>query len=101
MATSSKFILVNFAPAEIYFTYKDDTHRHTLEEVLELREEAWFRKGVALAPECNKHIAEASIIRCMTLRNKTGLKHQIIAAACSIDHARQSAEYLRSTRDYM
>jgi excisionase family DNA binding protein len=80
---------VNFAPAEIYFTYKDDTHRHTLEEVLELREEAWFRKGVALAPECNKHIAEASIIRCMTLRNKTGLKHQIIAAACSIDHARQ------------
>jgi DNA repair protein RadD len=80
---------VNVAPADIYFTYRDDVQHHSLEEVLELREEAWFRKGVALAPECNKHIAEASILRCLALRNKTGLKHQIIASACSIDHARQ------------
>lgn len=80
---------VNVAPSEIYFTYQGDTRRHTLDEVLQLREEAWFRKGVALAPECNKHIAEASILRCMALRSKTGLRHQIIAAACSIDHARQ------------
>jgi len=80
---------VNVAPSEIYFTYRNDTSRHTLEEVMELREEAWFRKGVALSPECNKHIAEASILRCLALRKKTGLKHQIIAAACSVDHARQ------------
>jgi excisionase family DNA binding protein len=80
---------VNVAPSEIYFTYKDDKRRHTLDQVMELREEAWFRKGVALSPECNKHIAEASILRCLSLRRKTGLKHQIIAAACSIDHARQ------------
>lgn len=80
---------VNVAPSEMYFTYKSDTRKHTLEEVLELREEAWFRRGVALAPECNKHIAEASILRCMNLRKRTGLRHQIIAAACSVDHARQ------------
>jgi DNA repair protein RadD len=80
---------VNVAPSEIYFTYKDDARRHTLEEVMELREEGWFRKGVALSPECNKHIAEASIYRCLNLRRKSGVKHQIIAAACSIDHARQ------------
>ena len=80
---------VNVAPSEIYFTYRGDPRRHTLEEVLELREEGWFRRGVALSPECNKHIAEASILRCLALRKKTGLKHQIIAAACSIDHARQ------------
>ena len=79
----------NFAPKEIYFTYLDDERRHTLEEVLELREEAWFRKGVALAPECNRHIVEASILRLLALRERTGLKHQIIAAACSLDHARQ------------
>src|SRR4051812_25776943 len=42
---------INVAPAEIHFTYKGDKKRHTLEEVLELREEAWFRKGVSLAPE--------------------------------------------------
>ncbi len=80
---------INVAPAEIYFTYKGDTKRHTLEEVLELREEAWFRKGVSLAPECNVHIVEASIQRMCELRANTGQKQQIIAAACSIDHARQ------------
>lgn len=79
----------NVAPSEIYFTFRDDKRRHTLEEVLALREEHWFRKGVALAPECNRHIVEASILRCRRMRERTGLKHQIIAAACSVDHAKQ------------
>ncbi len=79
----------NVAPEELYFTYADDTRRHTLAEVLELREEAWFRRGVALSPECNRHIVEASIQRCDAMRAETGLKHQVIAAACSVDHARQ------------
>lgn len=79
----------NVAPQELYFTYADDTRRHTLEEVLELREEAWFRRGVALSPECNRHIVEASIQQCNAMRAETGLKHQVIAAACSVDHARQ------------
>lgn len=79
----------NVAPSEVYFTYGDDSARHTLEEVLQLREEQWFRRGVALSPECNRHIAEASIQRCNGLRAQTGIQHQIIAAACSVDHARQ------------
>jgi DNA repair protein RadD len=79
----------NAAPEELYFTYRDDTRKHTLAEVLELREEQWFRRGVALSPECNRHIAEASIQRCESLRAQTGIPHQIIAAACSVDHARQ------------
>jgi DNA repair protein RadD len=79
----------NIAPDELYFTYRDDTKRHTLEEVLALREEVWFRRGVALSPACNRHIAEASIQRCNILRAETGIQHQIIAAACSVDHARQ------------
>jgi superfamily II DNA or RNA helicase len=77
------------APEELYFTYLGDTRRHSLEEVLQLREEQWFRRGVALSPECNRHIAEASIHRCEAMRAETGLPHQIIAAACSVDHARQ------------
>lgn len=85
----------NVAPAEIYFTYKDDTRRHTLEEVLQLREEAWFRRGVALSPECNRHIVEASIQQCARMRAETGIQHQIIAAACSVDHARQIASIYR------
>lgn len=82
----------NVAPAELYFTYADDTSiKHTLDEVLELREEAWFRRGVALSPECNRHIVEASIQQCDAMRAQTGVKHQVIAAACSVDHARQIA----------
>lgn len=80
---------INVAPSEIYFTYRGDTKHHTLEEVMELREEAWFRKGVALSPECNIHIIDASITRMRELRERTGQKQQIIAAACSVDHARQ------------
>ena len=79
----------NVAPSEIYFTYKDDTRRHTLQEVLELRGEAWFRRGVALSPECNRHIVEASIRQLTEMRERTGYRHEIIAVACSVDHARQ------------
>lgn len=79
----------NVAPAEISFIYRDDTRRHSLDEVLALREEAWFRKGVALSEECNKHIVEASIKYLTDMRAKTGFHHQLIAVACSVDHARQ------------
>jgi DNA repair protein RadD len=79
----------NVAPQEIYFTYRGDDRRHTLEEVMALREEAWFRRGVAASEECNRHIVEASIKYLEALRGRTGYPHQIIAAACSVDHARQ------------
>jgi excisionase family DNA binding protein len=79
----------SIAPDELYFTYRGDTRKHSLEEVLVLREEQWFRRGVALSPECNRHIVEASIQRCNAMRAENGIQHQIIAAACSIDHARQ------------
>jgi DNA repair protein RadD len=79
----------NVAPEEIYFTYRDDERRHTLEEVMELREEAWFRRGVALSGECNRHIVDASLKYLEEMRDRTGHRHQLIAAACSVDHARQ------------
>ncbi|HSE18970.1 MAG TPA: hypothetical protein VLB46_18060 [Pyrinomonadaceae bacterium] len=44
------------APDEIYFTYQGDVRHHTLEEVMQLKEEEWFSRGVAASPECNKHI---------------------------------------------
>jgi DNA repair protein RadD len=80
---------INIAPHEIEFTYRNDQRRHSLEEVLALREEAWFRRGIALAPECNLHIVEASIRRCLMMREQTGFHHQVIACACTVDHARQ------------
>lgn len=75
-------------PQEIYFEFKGSTHRHSLAEVLELREEAWFSKGVALSRACNESIVNASIQCMRELRERSSVRHQIIAAACSIDHAR-------------
>lgn len=85
---------VNVAPSEIFFTYRGEEHRHTLQEVLDLREEDWFRKGVALSRESNISIVDASI-QCLRRLRVSGTRHQLIAAACSIDHAREVAALYR------
>jgi DNA repair protein RadD len=77
----------NVAPSELVFSYRGDERAHTLEEVLQLREKTWFSRGVALAEVCNISIVDASIEWLKHLR-QTGHHHQIIAAACSVDHAR-------------
>lgn len=82
-----KLQAIYVAPSEIYFTYEGDSRHHTLEEVMELKEEEWFSRGIALSPECNKHIVEASIERLDKLR-ASGTQHQLIAAACSVSHAK-------------
>lgn len=76
-------------PAEITFTARGETDTYTLEQILELKEEAWFRRGVALSEECNRHIAEKAAEKLQTLRSATGFPHQIAASAMSIDHADQ------------
>ena len=84
------------APCELSFTFRDESTCCSLEDILKLREEQWFRKGVALATQCNEHIVAASIEQCAELRNATHVKHQIIAAACSVDHAEQIAQLYRN-----
>ena len=77
------------APAEITLGFRDDRGRtYTLEEVLKLKEEDWFSRGVALAPACNRHIVDSSLERLEELR-QSGTRHQLIAVACSIKHARE------------
>ena len=76
------------APAEIELAFADERGRkYTLEEVFKLKEEDWFSRGVALAPLCNEHIVNASLEKLEELR-QSGTHHQIIAVACSINHAR-------------
>jgi DNA repair protein RadD len=48
-----------------------------------------YSRGVALAEESNISIVDASIQWLRYLREGTGLQHQLIAVACSMDHARQ------------
>ncbi|MHA6631128.1 DEAD/DEAH box helicase [Pseudonocardia sichuanensis] len=82
---------INVAPTKLTFCYGDEgnTKEHSLEEVLRLRERTWFSKGIALSEPCNVSIVDASIQMMENLREGSQIKHQIIAAACSIDHARR------------
>lgn len=76
------------APSEIELSFTDERGRkYTLDEVFRLKEEDWFSRGVALAPLCNKHIVNASLEKLEEMR-QTGTRHQVIAVACSINHAR-------------
>lgn len=77
----------NVAPSELVFSYRGESRVHTLEEVLRLKERDWFSRGVALAEPCNVSIVDASIEWLKHLR-EGGVHHQIVAAACSVDHAR-------------
>jgi len=77
------------APSTIELGFSDERGRqYTLEEVLKFKEEEWFSRGVALAPLCNKHIVENSLAKLEELR-QSGTQHQLIAVACSINHANQ------------
>ena len=77
------------APSAIELGFSDERGRsYTLDEVLKLKEEEWFSRGVALARLCNQHIVESSLEKLEELR-QTGTQHQLIAVACSINHARE------------
>ena len=76
------------APSELTFTMKGEERTFTLEQVIEMKEDEWFSRGVALSPPCNVSIVDNSLEKLEQLR-QTGTKHQLIAVACSINHARQ------------
>lgn len=87
------------APSEIELSFTDERGRkYSLEEVFKLKEENWFSRGVALAPLCNKHIVNASLEKLEELR-QSGTRHQLIAVACTINHARDIRK-LYSERGY-
>ena len=87
------------APSEIELGFTDGQGRkYSLEEIFKLKEEDWFSRGVALAPLCNRHIVDASLEKLEELR-QTGTHHQLIAVACTINHARDIRS-LYSERGY-
>lgn len=77
------------APSEIELGFTDEGgKKYTLEQVMKMKEEKWFSRGVALAKPCNEHVVEASLQKLEDLR-LSGTKHQLIAVACSINHAKE------------
>ncbi len=76
------------APSEIELSFADERGKiYTLDEVEKLKEEEWFSRGVALAKPCNQHIVDSSLTKLEELR-LSGTQHQLIAVACSINHAK-------------
>ena len=76
------------APSTIELGFSDARGKtYTLEEVVKLKDEEWFSRGVALARLCNQHIVDSSLQKLEELR-QSGTQHQLIAVACSINHAR-------------
>jgi excisionase family DNA binding protein len=76
------------APTELEFTTKGETKVYTLDEVLKMKENDWFSRGIALSEPCNETIVNNSLEKLELLR-QTGTAHQLIAVACSVDHARK------------
>lgn len=77
------------APSEIELSFSDARGKsYKLDEVLKLKEEDWFSRGVALARPCNKHIVENSLQKLEELR-QSGTHHQLIAVACTVNHAKE------------
>jgi len=75
------------APSELVFTAKGETKTYTLEEVLKMKEQDWFSRGIALSNPCNQTIVDNSLEKLEKLR-ETGTYHQLIAVACSVNHAK-------------
>lgn len=77
---------VYVSPEVLEFTTKEGKRTLSLAQVLEMREQDWFSRGIAMSETCSHHIVQASIHRLQEVR-KHGAPRQIIAAACSIRHA--------------
>lgn len=77
-------------PTTLTFTVEGKTQTLGIAEILKMRENDWFSKGIALSEECNRSIVNASVQQLHHVRT-LGSPRQLIATACSIRHATQVA----------
>lgn len=84
----------NVAPEQVELEFTDEDKRaYTLEEVLGLKEESWFRRNIALSQDCCDSIARRAKEKLEDLQSKfPNESHQIIAAAISKRHARENVK---------
>ena len=83
-------VALDAVPEKLTFTLDGVPQELSLEQVLQLREQDWFSKSIALSEASNRSIVE-KCVSALVEQCKTGTRHQIIAAACSIRHAEQVA----------
>ena len=81
----------NVTPQEIELSFSDDKNQiYKLEDIVKMKEEAWFRHGIALSQDCCDSIARKAHEKLGQLKKDyPNCSHQIIAASMSIRHARE------------
>jgi len=89
-------VRVDAVASEMTFTVEGEEESYTREEIMDLREETWFSRGVALSDVCNETIVDRSVQLLQAKHRRGTERHQIIAAACSIRHAEQVAALYRA-----
>lgn len=88
-------VRVDAVAAEMTFTVEGESQSYTREEIMDLREETWFSRGVALSDVCNETIVDRSVQLLQAKQRRGTERHQIIGAACSIRHAERVAALYR------
>lgn len=81
----------NISPKEIELSFTDDKGKiYSFEDIIKLKEDAWFRRGIAMSEDCCNSIAKKAKDKLDDLKkNYPKTSHQIIASAISIRHARE------------
>ena len=88
-------VRVDAVASEMTFTVEGEERSFAREEIMDLREETWFSRGVALSDVCNETIVDRSVQLLQAKTRRGSERHQILAAACSIRHAEQVAALYR------
>lgn len=83
--------VINTAPEAVQLRFSDNTNKiYSLEEMLQLKEQAWFNRDIALSQDCCDSIARKAKEKLDTLRTDFPTESsQIIASAISKRHARE------------
>lgn len=81
----------NVTPQEIELSFSDEKNQiYKLDDIVKMKDEAWFRRGIALSQDCCDSIARKAHEKLEQLKKDfPNSSHQIIAAAMSIRHARE------------
>lgn len=85
--TLKKFTLIN---EKVLLTIdNDETKTYTIKEleVLQIKDNNYISRSVALSKECNQQLVNASIEQLNERLNNSSAPHKIIAVCCSIEHA--------------
>jgi DNA repair protein RadD len=77
-------------PEEVELTFEDESQRiYTLSQILEMSEDSWFQQQISMSDDCCYSIALKAKEKLQDLRKKFPQeRHQIIASAMSVRHAR-------------